>query len=54
MGPESQRLALVVDYTLTQPRQATPAIREFLESRKSRQPGTLQFLLVIRSTSGAA
>ncbi len=47
-----ERLAVVVPYNPVRPRAASPQVKQFLESRKDRQPDTVQLVLVLRGGNG--
>lgn len=47
-----ERLAVVVPYNPVRPRATSAQVKQFLDSRKDRQPNTLQVVLVLRGTNG--
>jgi hypothetical protein len=47
-----QRVAVVVPYNPVRPRATSAQVKQFLDSRKDRQPNTLQVVLVLRGTNG--
>lgn len=47
-----ERLAVVVAYNPVRPRPASAQVKQFLDSRKERQPDTVQLVLVLRGGNG--
>jgi hypothetical protein len=47
-----ERLALVLPSNVARPRSPSKEVKQFLDSRKERRPGTVQMLLVLRQSKG--